>query len=140
MARTFGGASTDRLNTGYNTHGTLRTFSIWANRNGTGGGGLGRMFDKRTASASTEVELFYHNSGAEYEYLRGWSSAAGRWSFTAPATGAWRHLAVSYDAGSTANNPVVYLDGVSQSLTTITPSGTLLTNTAEYIVGNREND
>jgi hypothetical protein len=40
-------------------------------------------------------------------------------------TTGWQHVAVTYDDGSTANNPLLYLGGASQSITEeFTPTGT----------------
>lgn len=85
--------------------------------------------------------------------LNQWSSgqitvAYGRWSGGyanwETATGvitpnAWQHIALTYDYSSTANDPVLYVNGEAVALTeTTAPSGTV-TNTADYAlyVGNR---
>jgi len=125
----------DVLVTGLTSHATLRTYAVWAWRDGNGEGNLGRIFDKRI-SGGTEVELFYFRSG-NYQYERLWTSL-GTWTVTAPAVGAWNHLILTYDSGSTANDPVVYLNGSSVTVTeTVAPSGTLQTNTSGYHIGNR---
>ena len=46
MSRLFGGVSTDNIDTGYTTEAAQRTFGVWAYITGTGGGGIGRIFDK----------------------------------------------------------------------------------------------
>lgn len=47
-------------------------------------------------------------------------------------TGAWYHLAVTYDGSSTANDPILYLDGVAVSVTEIqAPSGAAGTQTSD---------
>jgi hypothetical protein len=43
-----------------------------------------------------------------------------------------------YDASSPANRPQIYIDGVAQVVTQVSaPSGTPLTNTDSYLLGNR---
>ena len=51
----------------------------------------------------------------------------------------FRHWAITYDADSNANDPVMYLDGVSQTVTELTtPSGTRLSDVGEdLIIGGR---
>jgi hypothetical protein len=48
-----------------------------------------------------------------------WSGAPGygAWSIAKPSTGAWHNLVVTYDYGATTNDPVIYLNGVSQTVT-----------------------
>ncbi len=58
-----------------------------------------------------------------------WSTNSGAWSIPKPATGAWTHILVTYDMGSTANDPAIYVNGASQTVTERgTPSGTAPAN------------
>jgi hypothetical protein len=94
------------------------------------------MFDKR-ASGGAEVELILTDS-TTYKYGRVWSGSSPQWSVTRPGANEWHHLAVVYDAGSTTNDPVMYLDGNPQSLSETTPPvGTPNTNSDGYMLGNR---
>lgn len=140
MARTFGGASTDSITTALTTHATTRSYSIWTYRTGTGGGNLGRMFDKRTSGA--QVELLFHGSAdTDYFYDRNWSGAAASWKIAIPSANAWHNIIVTYDTGATTNDPVIYVDGASVTVTeNVAPSGTANTNTDAYVIGNRTND
>lgn len=58
-----------------------------------------------------------------------WSSSDGAWSISKPSTGSDHNLLITYDAGSTANDPSYAIDG--GSLTTMLerngPSGTITT-------------
>jgi len=131
---TLGAGTTDKITTTLTTHATQRSYSLWFWLNGTGGGGLGRLFDKCVA---TNSEFLLHNETA-IAYERVWSGAEAAWTIAAPATGAWHHLLLTYDAGNTANDPVIYLDGVSQTVTEgYAPSGTLVTSTDAYTLGSR---
>ncbi len=138
MARTFGGASTDVALTNLTSHSnTGRSWAIWAYRTGDGGGSAGRMFDK--TSAGTQVEQFL-TIGVDYGFFRGWSlSTAGRarWDITRPAANEWHHMVVTYDGSSTANDPLIYLDGVSQTVVEIdAPVGTITDNADAFRIGN----
>lgn len=54
-----------------------------------------------------------------FKFRYQWTGGAASWrTTTAPVTlggGSFQHLAVTYDSGSTSNNPVLYYNGVSQS-------------------------
>jgi len=66
----------------------------------------------------------------------GWSTGTGSWSISKPSTGSWVHLCYTYDAGSTGNNPVIYKDGASQSITEReTPSGTYSYSQTNFYLG-----
>lgn len=52
--------------------------------------------------------------------------------------GQWYHVAVTYDSSSTANNPVLYINGVSQTVTEfLTPSGAQISTAGTGYIGNR---
>jgi hypothetical protein len=138
---TYGTTTTDKIVSGLTAHATLRTYSIWVFRNGNGGGNLGRMVDKRTGADGHTEMLNFEIVAVAYQYSRQWSGGEGRWAFSAPATGEWHQFSVSYDGGAAANDPVMYLDGASQSLVTdINQSGSLNTSGSNYVIGNRGND
>src|SRR5574340_117091 len=74
-------------------------------------------FQIRTSDSATRKLLI----------ISGWSTNAGVWTTTNDVlTAGTKHsIIVSYNAGSTANNPVVYVDGVSKAVTRVAaPSGT----------------
>jgi hypothetical protein len=128
---TFGSGSTDRIATSKTDHATQRTWGIWAYRNGLGGGSVGRVWDKGGA------EILRVNDASDFRFHRGWSSNAGTWTFPLIATGAWRHILIAYNAGATGNDPLVWVDGVAQTVTQGgTPAGTVNTNADPYQVGN----
>lgn len=135
-----GGTESDRVLSTYTSHSTLRSYSLWVYRVGDGGTGAGRIFDKRVAGA--QVELFYNNAGGDkYVFERTWSGNVGKWEFTRPATGAWKHFVLTYDSSATSNDPIIYMNGAVPSLSrTSTPSGTITNNTDAYVIGNRALD
>src|SRR5262249_26199654 len=136
QALSFSG-STAKVTSGLNAHGTVRSYMLWTNRAGAGGGNFGRIFDKRTSGA--EVELLYNDEGAGvYRYIRAWSGGVGNWTIPQPSLNAWHHIAVVYDASSAANKPQIYVDGVAQIVAQVSaPSGAPLTNADPYVLGNR---
>ena len=146
MARDFVPAEGDKITTGFTSHATQRTYSIWAFTDGAGGGNRGRFFEKRVAGA--EVELLYYNTADANQpfvhYVRSWSGTNGEWRTPTSSltTGAWVNIIVTYDAGATTNDPAIYLNGVSQTITQLVgdPTGSVDTNTDAYVIGARGND
>lgn len=71
------------------------------------------------------------SNGGKLKFGRGWSTAtyeSALWRATTKlnSTAVWYHCVVTYDAGSTSNNPIIYLNGVSETLVEEqAPSGTL---------------
>lgn len=149
LARGFGATvgvgTTDKVTTKYTANSVLRSYSCWVYTRGTGGNTTGRLFDKRNTGAATNVEAIsiFSGSTTTLNYLRGWTtsaSALASWTWTTPAT-AWFHLCLVYDGSSTSNTPVVYINGAPVAVTTqVAASGVLVTNTAEFVIGNRGDD
>lgn len=126
---TFGAGTSDAIQIRYATPpAAARSYSMWFYSNGTGGGGLGRAF----ANGSE----YYQNASGQY--MRTFSVGNGQWQLTSlPPTGGWHHVAITYDCSSTANNPLIYIDGVSMPVTRqLTPSGTAVQTTSSYDIGN----
>ena len=134
----WGTNSTDAITTDLTTQSTQRTYSLWTYRTGDGGASLGRMFDKRSPSITTFVENLQNNNNGNYDFSRGWSGAAAAWSVLRPSANAWHHIVITYDSSSTSNVPSIYIDGITQSVTTaIAPAGIPVSNSAAYTIGNR---
>ena len=55
-------------------------------------------------------------------------------------TGAWHHIAVTYDKGSVANDPILYVDGASVAITEFeTPAGVPASDSSSiFMLGNRK--
>lgn len=133
--------STDKVVTDVVTHATLRSYSAWVYRRGAGGGGIGRIFDKRVAGS--QVELWNSDlGGGTWTYERDWSTGTPKWQITAPSSNAWHHIVVTYDSSSSANNAIWYVDGVTVVVNQNGGafSGTPNTNTDAFVIGNRGND
>jgi hypothetical protein len=111
------------------------TVMAWIEPAGWGGSGYGRIFDKSSSPSSTgdgwAIRLNTDNGGLNFG--QGFTSGRGWWRFaeSSISLGSWQHIAIAYDASSTANDPVVYLDGSPVPVTRVdTPSGTLRTDVA----------
>jgi hypothetical protein len=136
MARDFDGVN-DKITTGYAGSPRIRGFSLWTYRRSNGGGGAGRMIDM---TDGYEVVTFVNSL---YLFIRNWSSTDGQWSIPAPSINTWHHLVITYDAGpgggSTTNDPVIWLNGVQQSITEEqTPVGAIEYGSGTVLLGNNQ--
>ena len=111
------------------------TVMAWIEPAGWGGSGYGRIFDKSSSPSSTgdgwAIRLNTDNGGLNFG--QGFTSGRGWWRFaeSSISLGSWQHIAIAYDASSTANDPVVYLDGSPVPVARVdTPWGTLRTDAA----------
>lgn len=107
------------------------TRMAWVNLTSYGGGGFGRIFDK------TNNEFFVCNTApgnvACLALIQDASGGQGFYCTPNNSLGlaAWHHVAATYDPGSPGTAPVMYIDGVSQTITTVTAaSGTRTSDAA----------
>lgn len=114
------------------------TFIGWLQVDSDGGGGSGRVFDKRSSGNNDGIALWARPSD-ELRFVQDFSSSEGRWDFPM-SFGALHHLVIVYDASDTANDPVCYVDGVAVTVTeTVTPSGTVDSDAGNNLYfGNRQ--
>lgn len=140
MARGFGATlgvgTTDRIATTFAANATLRSYAIWINRHGPGAANAGAVMNK--SSASTATEAIFRTTADAIGYTRVWSTGTGTWTCPGPSADTWAHILITYDSGATTNDPVMYLNGVSQTVTeTSSPSGTRTDDAQIFALGNR---
>lgn len=144
MARGFGatlGVSTSDLIRGISfLTPTVHSFAGWYYKNGAGGLGNARIFDKEGATPGDAI-LRNANATSGIRYSRSFSTTGGLWETTdtdAFASGKWIHIVQTHDATSTGNNPVIYINGRLATVSTITaPAGTASQGTGTLSIGNR---
>lgn len=131
---TLGSGTTDVIQTALTTDSTLRSYGIWTYRNGLGGSNVGRAFSQGNETASLSV-----GASSSYRFIRTWTGDDGQWSIAFPAGSEWHHIGISYDSGATTNDPLMYVDGVSVTVTQIgtDPTGSASTNSNPMLIGNR---
>lgn len=122
--------------TGVAASGTTRVLSCWYYTGGTPGANFQRLIhfgDGNPTSpgsgAATALDCCLNygddNGTGKIGFFAGWSGGIGRWSCPAPTSDAWHHILVYYDGSGTASDPIMWVDGVSQTVTRILgPSGT----------------
>lgn len=132
-----GTGSDDAIKTNLTAHNDQRSYGLWVYREGDGEGGGGRMWDKRDNDDEVEF-LWMWGANNAYDFKRLFSAGPGEWLIDEPTLNAWHHILITYDSTSVTNNPIMYIDGVSQTVTEQnTPAGTANTNSSAYIIGNR---
>lgn len=116
MARTYpGGTGTDGIQiTEYAAMSSLTTFTMCAiaKRTGAGGGGFGRLLE-------TDENGMLEDNGSNFMRFSAYRwTTNGEWSYPMPADNATHTHIVSYDYSSVNIVPLVWVDGVAQSVTT----------------------
>ena len=85
--------------------------------------------------------MMSNTDGTTYFYITERSTAQGEWSITAPTGDAWHHIVVTYNNSDVNNDPIIYVDGVSVTVTeSFPPIGNIVTTSAPYVLGNRGSD
>lgn len=95
------------------------TVSVWIKPEGQGGNNQGRVFDKSSNSVRGWY-LYCPSSDALLRLVVIADSCDGAWDFPIDITGnKWQHIVIVYNSDSRLNDPVVYVDGVSVTVTMI---------------------
>lgn len=133
---TLGVGTSDRVTTGITDHADERTWVIRANRNGSGGSSLPRLFDKGG------VEIIYLDVGGSNIVIQRTGTANGAYQWAVALTAGTTYvIAISWSFTVMATPPKLYINGFPVSGTWLsTPSGTYSTNTSAIDIGNRASD
>lgn len=146
LAVEFGDSTTNAIDFGvvrwahFTTTTKQKTFSSWVYWDGDVVGHEERL---AAAEGGTGSNGWFINPGGgslptPYFVTYAWANF-GRWLATNTLpVGEWALLTVSYDASSLTNDPVIYINGVAETLTEHqTPSGSFLTtNSSPFVLGN----
>lgn len=122
------------------------TVEGWIYADGPGGASLGRWINKRnTAENDGWICLVGPGIGGtvDLRFLYIFSGGNGDWVLSdAMTTGAWHHVVITYNADSTSNVPIIYLDGAALGTpTTTAPIGTRTDDTnGDIVIGNADNN
>ena len=78
----------------------------------------------------------FRGNGTTFDYRHSWSITNGSWQGTAQmVANRWYHVALTYDASSTSNNPRMFINGVEDTVSILnTPSGTVGNDNANLLV------
>jgi hypothetical protein len=122
------------------------TVSMWVFATGSGGGGLGRLFDKTAGSLDGYFAFVQTGTGGKLivHFRQGFSAVQGTWqtdsvfNFTN-----WTHLVIHYNGSATTNNPTVFVNGTAVTVNrNAAPSGTIASDAGKalYLGGNVAGD
>ena len=116
------------------------SIEAWVKADSDGEGDFARVLDK----AQWFVAVREESGGKVKVRLKvQFSTTDGVWTTTATAltNGTNHHVAITYDADSVANDPIIYIDGVSVAITeSTTPVGTRVTDVGDNLfIGNNVN-
>lgn len=140
MARDFTG-NTNKVSFASSPANGLTQYSIsvtMSRDSGGSGNSYGQALQSENATPATQFSIENDNGSGGWGLIfsAGWTTQRGIWSFAYPDT-AYHNYVITYDHGSTANNPIIYKDGVSQALTKrLSPSGTARTSSTQLTIGN----
>ena len=85
------------------------TFACWLLSSGRGENNAGKVVDK------SQWVLFSVTDTTTLEFDQAFTGDGGEWTFSITA-GVWQHVAIVYNNNLGANDPTVYIDGVSVSV------------------------
>jgi len=120
------------------------TLEVLMNPVGTGPGFAAGGFDRVVSKGSAEAWAFCYDTGVSVTnglmFQQNASIDSGR--FATPngsvPLGQWSHVVFVYDNSSLSNVPTVYINGVTQSVTTfVTPVGTITVDDSTVNLGDR---
>ncbi|MFX0121681.1 MAG: DUF2341 domain-containing protein, partial [Candidatus Hodarchaeota archaeon] len=124
------------------------TISVWIHPEGWGGGSYGRILDKSASTSGTNgwVLCLDGVTGSpppplwtdQLLFYRDFSLNRGLWMTGdySISLGQWQYVVISYDDSSVSNDPIVYINGVLQTVTEDvgeTPSGTASSDAAQSL-------
>ncbi len=92
--------------------------SVWLLSDGRGQNNEGHVIGK----TAWMVQMITNTTTIRFQQDFSLTVDEGQWDFTI-AAGVWQHIVLVYDNGAAANNPTVYVNGVSVSVTEITMPG-----------------
>tara|TARA_Y100000034_G_scaffold22997_1_gene26517 strand:- start:98 stop:2617 length:2520 start_codon:yes stop_codon:yes gene_type:complete len=92
----------------------LMSFAVWVRRS-TDNGSYARIFQFGDRSNSAGQVWAYASTDGTLVFSAGWSGARGEWETddAVVPTDTWTHVAITYDATSAANAPIVYINGAA---------------------------
>ena len=117
-----GTGTSDLYTTAAFAPGSSYSISYWSWNNQTAGSPV-----TMSTSGNNTNFLIYQNSSATTTTIQQvFSGARGSWHITTQPNGSWAHNCITYNGTSTANNPIWYVNGTSQSITVEqAPTGTI---------------
>lgn len=125
------------------------TIAGWIDPNSFGEGNFGRIVATDDTATSDGSQILLNDTNNTLDLIQ-WNaeSTPGFFEWSTPTNsivvGSWIHFAVTYDSSSIATDPLIYLNGVSQTVTedaTASPAGTREDDSnGNKLIGNRSDN
>lgn len=127
------------------------TISTWINLSGWGENNFARIADNATISLGGVTngdgwtfKVTGSGNDGQLIFAQGFTGNVGDWRTSVGSLNlnTWYHVAVVYDSSGASNDPLIYIDGVAQTLSEAeTPSGTARPNDSlDVMIGDRAVD
>jgi len=122
---------------------TNLTVDAWIYLEGWGQSNYGRVLQKSTvADILSGWGIWVDGSAGNINFLRGWTTTYGQWLTPSGSLSLdnWYHVVVVYKSSSVSNDPIVYINGISQTITEFSaPAGAFESdNNANLWIGRRQ--
>ena len=105
------GGSSATIDNSFNTSASI---SFWLRTDTSPGGGASfRLAGKADVSGLLFLLSDFGASSISIRFRQSRATTPGDWRASNLSTGVWRHIAITYDGGSTANDPTFYINGSS---------------------------
>ncbi|MHA2334741.1 MAG: DUF2341 domain-containing protein, partial [Candidatus Hodarchaeales archaeon] len=121
------------------------TISFWIKPSGWGENDYGRILDKATSTGGANgwglhVDDYGGIPTRTIVFQRGFSTFRGVWGAPTDSISLnqWQHVVIAYDESSTSNDPIIYINGISQTINELeAPSGVASDDSAQSLrIGN----
>ena len=89
-------------------------------------------------SANYHIKIDSESSGTcDLTFIHNFDNTSGDWKISGVNIGQWNHFAVTYNSASDSNDPVIYLNGSTPTVTeSVTPDGTAAGANSLITIGN----
>lgn len=137
---TYGAGTTDRVATAFVGPHSRRSYFFRVRRDGAGGGGFGRIFDKSNGNSG---QILYVNDGSgqiTYSEYYGASPAEIVLQTPVPANGTWFDVCVTAEYDGTNRNVKLYVNGALKASVAEARSAFADADTTPISIGNRASD
>ena len=116
----------------------LTWFNLYSLANWEGGAN-GVIVNNYDSTLANGWSFTTENSVTRLYFLsKSGGGVVGQWYISSPGINALKHVAITYNGSSTSNDPIIYVNGSSVSVTkAATPSGALLLTNCELSLFNR---
>lgn len=124
---------------------TVKSVSAWIKPSGWGHLGVGRVITK-AAGALDGFGILIQLAGVGIErltFIQDFSGGVAQWETldNSISLNVWQHIVLIYDSSSTANDPIMYINGASQTINeTASPSGTVESDASNNLWIGARND